>query len=159
MGSGGVDGTGSHCGALWDQMKQAGVKAYVFHPIRLWSLYKNGRRTHRKILVVDGALCFTGGVGSADDWLGNARNPKEYRDMQVAVAGPAAAQMQAIFSEDWTYTTGELLVGAQEMADATLAADADRASAAGVSAGGEARPDGPARTTDGRQIMVLCNVA
>lgn len=106
-----VDGTGSHCGALWDEMKQAGVKAYVFHPIRLWSLYKIGRRTHRKILVVDGALCFTGGVGIADDWLGNARNPKEYRDMQVAVAGPAAAQMQAIFSEDWTYTTGELLVG------------------------------------------------
>jgi cardiolipin synthase len=106
-----VDGTGSHVGALWDQMKQAGVKAYVFHPIRLWSIYKIGRRTHRKILVADGTVCFTGGVGIADDWLGNARNPKEYRDMQVEVAGPAVAQMQAIFSEDWTYTTGELLVG------------------------------------------------
>ena len=54
-------------------------------------------------------------------------------------------------------TIGELLVGEQEMADATQAAD--RASGAGVSAGGRAKPDGPARTSDGRQIMVLCNVA
>ncbi len=106
-----VDGEGSHVGALWDRMKQAGVKAYVFHPIRLWSIYKIGRRTHRKILVVDGLVCFTGGVGIAENWLGDARNTKEYRDMSVSVAGPAAAQMQAIFSEDWTYTTGELLVG------------------------------------------------
>ena len=56
-------------------------------------------------------------------------------------------------------TTGELLVGAQEMADATAAADAERASGAAVIAGDRAKPDGPARTSDGRQIMVLCNVA
>jgi multiphosphoryl transfer protein len=56
-------------------------------------------------------------------------------------------------------TMGELLVGAQEMADAAQAADADRASGAAVIAGHRAKPDGPARTSDGRQIMVLCNVA
>ncbi|HXO20093.1 MAG TPA: phospholipase D-like domain-containing protein [Thermoanaerobaculia bacterium] len=106
-----VDGTGSHLGPLFDRMKQAGVQLYVFHPIRLWSLYKIGRRTHRKILVVDGLVCFTGGLGISDPWLGDARNPKEWRDMQVEVHGPATAQMQAIFSEDWTYTTGEILAG------------------------------------------------
>jgi len=107
-----VDGTGSsHSWAILDRMKAAGVKAYVYHPIRLWSLYKIGRRSHRKILVVDGAVSFTGGFCIADDWLGDARNPKEWRDMMVRATGPVSAQMQAIFSENWTYTTGEILAG------------------------------------------------
>jgi cardiolipin synthase len=107
-----VDGTGSsHSWAILDRMKAAGVKAYVYHPIRLWSLYKIGRRSHRKILVVDGVISFTGGFCIADDWLGDARNPKEWRDMMVRATGPVSAQMQAIFSENWTYTTGEILAG------------------------------------------------
>lgn len=107
-----VDATGSSgAGALLDRMRKAGVKAYVFHPIRLWSLYKIGRRSHRKILVVDGAVSFTGGFCIADSWLGDARNPKEWRDMMVRATGPVSAQMQAIFGEDWTYTTGEILAG------------------------------------------------
>jgi cardiolipin synthase len=107
-----VDGTGSsRSGPLLDRMKQAGVKAYVFHPIRPWSLYKIGRRTHRKILVVDGTISFTGGFCIADDWLGDARNPKEWRDTMVRATGPVSAQMQAIFAEDWTYTSGEVLAG------------------------------------------------
>jgi cardiolipin synthase len=107
-----VDGTGSsHSWAILDRMKAAGVKAYVYHPIRLWSLYKIGRRSHRKILVVDGAVSFTGGFCIANDWLGDARNPKEWRDMMVRATGPVSAQMQAIFSENWTYTTGEILAG------------------------------------------------
>jgi cardiolipin synthase len=107
-----VDATGSsRTGPLLDRMKRAGVKCYVFHPIRLWSLYKIGRRTHRKILVVDGKVSFTGGFCIADDWLGDARNPKEWRDIMVRATGPVSAQMQAIFGEDWTYTTGEILSG------------------------------------------------
>ncbi|HEV7518330.1 MAG TPA: phospholipase D-like domain-containing protein, partial [Thermoanaerobaculia bacterium] len=71
-----VDATGSsRTGPLLDKMRQAGVKADVFHPIRLWSLYKIGRRSHRKILVVDGTISFTGGFCIANSWLGNARNP------------------------------------------------------------------------------------
>jgi cardiolipin synthase len=107
-----VDGTGSsHSGPILDRMRLAGAKVYVFHPIGLWSLYNIGWRTHRKILVVDGAASFTGGFCIADNWLGNARNPKEWRDMMVRVTGPVSAQMQAIFSQDWTYTTGEILAG------------------------------------------------
>jgi cardiolipin synthase len=107
-----VDGTGSsRTGPLLERMKKAGVKAYVFHPIRLWSLYKIGRRTHRKILVVDGTVSFTGGFCIANDWLGDARNPNEWRDMMVRATGPVSAQMQAIFAEDWTYTSGEVLAG------------------------------------------------
>jgi len=107
-----VDGTGSFwSGSLLDRLKQAGVKAYVFHPIRLWSLYKIGRRSHRKILVVDGKISFTGGFCIADHWLGDARNPDEWRDIMVRATGPVSAQMQAIFGENWTYTSGEILAG------------------------------------------------
>ncbi|MEA2695025.1 MAG: hypothetical protein QOJ16_4412 [Acidobacteriota bacterium] len=107
-----VDATGSsRTGPLLAKMRKAGVQADVFHPIRLWSIYKIGRRSHRKILVVDGTVSFTGGFCIADNWLGNARNPKEWRDMMVRATGPVSAQMQAIFAEDWTYTTGEILAG------------------------------------------------
>ena len=107
-----VDGTGSKfAGPILDRMRQAGVKAFKYHPIRPWSLYKIGHRTHRKILVVDGIVSFTGGFCIAEKWLGDARNPKEWRDMMVEATGPVSAQMQAIFSEDWTYTTGEILAG------------------------------------------------
>jgi cardiolipin synthase len=107
-----VDGTGSKfSGPLLDRMRKAGVKASMFRPIRLWTLHKIVRRTHRKILVVDGTVSFTGGFCIADSWLGDARNPEEWRDMMVRATGPVSAQMQAIFSEDWTFTTGEILAG------------------------------------------------
>jgi cardiolipin synthase len=107
-----VDGTGSKfSGPLLKRMRRAGVKAAMFRPIRLLTLHKIVRRTHRKILVVDGNISFTGGFCIADSWLGNARNPKEWRDMMVQATGPVSAQMQAIFSEDWTFTTGEILAG------------------------------------------------
>ena len=107
-----VDGTGSKfSGPLLERMRKAGVDARMYRPIRLWSLHKIARRTHRKILVVDGTISFTGGFCIADSWLGNADNPKEWRDMMVMATGPVSAQMQAIFSENWTYTTGEILAG------------------------------------------------
>ena len=107
-----VDGTGSKfSGPLLERMRKAGVKAAMYRPIRLWTLHKIARRTHRKMLVVDGEVSFTGGFCIADSWLGDARNPKEWRDMMVRATGPVSAQMQAIFSEDWTFTTGEILAG------------------------------------------------
>jgi cardiolipin synthase len=107
-----VDGTGSKfSGPLLARMRQAGVRTAVFRPIRLWTLYKIARRTHRKILVVDGTVSFAGGFCIAEQWLGDARNPQEWRDTMVQVTGPASAQMQSIFSEDWTFTTGEILAG------------------------------------------------
>jgi len=106
-----VDGTAGHPGKLAGQMKQAGIDLRIYDPVRPWNLLRIGRRTHRKILVVDGTVCFTGGLGIEARWLGNARNPNEWRDTQVRATGPVAAQMQAIFGENWTYTTGEILAG------------------------------------------------
>ena len=107
-----VDGTGSKFSTgMLSRMRDAGVQAYKYNPIRPWRLYKIDSRTHRKILVVDGTVSFTGGFCIEEKWLGNARNPKEWRDMMVRATGPVSAQMQAIFAEDWTYTTGEILAG------------------------------------------------
>ena len=106
-----IDDYGSKLGDLEEPLKQAGVKVRVYRPIRLFSIYKIGKRTHRKLLIVDGKIGYTGGLGIDERWLGDARNTKEWRDTQVRVDGPVVAQMQAIFSEDWTYTTGEILAG------------------------------------------------
>jgi cardiolipin synthase len=106
-----IDDWGSTLGDLQKPLEDAGVRWRKYRPVRLFSIYKVGKRTHRKILVVDGAIAFTGGVGISKEWLGDARNSKEWRDSQVRVSGPVVDQMQAIFAEDWTYTTGEILAG------------------------------------------------
>jgi cardiolipin synthase A/B len=106
-----VDAWGSKLKALDAELKAAGVQVHKYRPIRLFSIYKVGKRTHRKILVVDGRIAWTGGLGIDERWLGNGRSKNEWRDTQVRAVGPVAAQMQAIFSEDWTYTTGEILAG------------------------------------------------
>jgi len=106
-----VDAWGSSYKDLKKEFDTAGVKARKFRPIRPFAIHKIGRRTHRKILVVDGRIAYTGGLGIDERWLGDARNADEWRDTQVRVEGPVAAQMQSIFSEDWTFTTGEILAG------------------------------------------------
>ncbi len=106
-----IDAWGSKLGDLQDRIEKAGIRWRKYRPVRLFSFYKVGKRTHRKILVVDGKVAFTGGLGISKRWLGNARNSKEWRDTQVRVTGPVVDQMQAIFAEDWTYTTGEILAG------------------------------------------------
>ena len=106
-----IDAWGSKLGDLQDRLEKAGVRWRKYRPVRLFAFYKVGKRTHRKILVVDGKVAFTGGLGISKQWLGNARNSKEWRDTQVRVTGPVVDQMQAIFAEDWTYTTGEILAG------------------------------------------------
>ncbi|MGO1002737.1 phospholipase D-like domain-containing protein [Lysobacter sp. CA196] len=98
--------------ALLEQMQQAGVRIQRYRPIAWHSLDRINNRTHRKILVVDGATAFTGGVGVADQWLGHAQDPEHWRESHFKVEGPVAAQMQAAFSDNWIKTTGQVLNGA-----------------------------------------------
>ena len=109
-----LDDWGSHPGELEELMTQAGVKLKWYKPVRIYSIYKVGNRTHRKILTIDGHIGFTGGVGIDDRWMGDARNPKEWRDTMVQVEGPVVAQLQSIFTEDWVHTTGEVLHGEKQ---------------------------------------------
>ena len=92
-------------------MRRAGCRVEFFRPIRPWMLDVINRRTHRRILVVDGKVGFTGGVGIADEWDGNADAPDHWRDTMARIEGPAVAQMQSAFEDNWSEVTGDLLVG------------------------------------------------
>jgi cardiolipin synthase len=92
-------------------MKQAGVDFRKYRPLRWYNLGRVNNRTHRKLLVVDGRIGFTGGVGIADEWAGDAQDPKHWRDNQYRIEGPAAAQMQAAFADNWTKVSGSVLHG------------------------------------------------
>lgn len=94
-------------------MTDADVAFERFRPIRWYTLDRINYRTHRKLLIVDGTIGFTGGVGVGDKWLGDARNPEEWRDNHYRVEGPAVADMQAAFAENWIEATGEVLQGDQ----------------------------------------------
>ena len=97
--------------ALLDSMRTAGVELEKYHPPRWYTLSKLNNRTHRKLLVVDGKVGFTGGVGIADEWDGNAQDPDHWRDTHFRVEGPAVAQMQAAFIDNWLKVTGAVLDG------------------------------------------------
>ena len=92
-------------------MREAGCQVEFFRPIRPWMLDVINRRTHRRILVVDGKVGFTGGVGFADVWAGDADSPEHWRDTQVRIDGPVVAEMQSAFQDNWSEVTGQLLVG------------------------------------------------
>jgi cardiolipin synthase A/B len=106
-----VDSWGSNLGNLQGLLTAAGAKVYEYKPLRIYSIFRVGNRTHRRILTVDGRIGFTGGIGIDDRWKGDARNPNEWRDTMVRVEGPVVAELQHIFLEDWLHTTGEVLHG------------------------------------------------
>jgi cardiolipin synthase len=93
------------------EMKEAGVQIEKFHKPHWYNLARLNNRTHRKLLVVDGQVGFTGGVGIAPTWTGNAQDPDHWRDSHYLVRGPAVAQMQATFLDNWLKVTGKVLHG------------------------------------------------
>ena len=97
--------------ALTRTMTDAGVKVERYHPPHWSKLGRLNNRTHRKILVVDGRLGFTGGVGIGPEWTGDAQDPDHWRDSHYEVEGPVVAQMQAVFLDNWIKTSGEVLHG------------------------------------------------
>jgi cardiolipin synthase len=93
------------------EMREAGVRIEKYHPLAWYTLDKLNNRTHRKLLVVDGSVGFTGGVGIADEWSGHAQDPDHWRDTHYRIVGPAVAQMQAAFIDNWTKVSGTILHG------------------------------------------------
>jgi cardiolipin synthase len=96
---------------LLTQMTRAGIEVERYHPLRWYRLGTLNNRTHRKVLIVDGKVGFTGGVGIADQWTGHAQDPDHWRDMHFLVEGPVVAQFQAAFLDNWIKTTGRVLTG------------------------------------------------
>ena len=98
--------------SLLQSMKDAGVEIHQYRPLKWYNLGRLNNRTHRKLLVVDGRIGFTGGVGIADLWEGEAQDPDHWRDLHFRVEGPVVAQFQSAFNDNWIKTTGVVLNGA-----------------------------------------------
>ncbi len=92
---------------LVDEMRGAGAQVKYFNPIRWWNLDRMNHRTHRKIMVVDRLFAYTGGVGIADVWQGDARSPEEWHDLHYRLTGPVARQIHDAFRHVWTEVLGE----------------------------------------------------
>ncbi len=97
--------------AYIEQLQAAGVEVTRYNKPHWHGLDRVNNRTHRKLLVVDGRIGFTGGVGIADQWRGDADNPEQWRDTHFRVEGPVVAQLQAAFLDNWVQATGNVPYG------------------------------------------------
>ena len=111
--------------SLLQQMKDAGVDVHQYRPLKWYNLGRLNNRTHRKLLIIDGKVGFTGGVGIADLWMGHAQDPDHWRDLHFRIEGPVVAQMQAAFNDNWIKTTGVVLNGEDYFPPLERAGDMD----------------------------------
>ncbi len=95
-------------------LQRAGCKFAYYHPLLSWRVDRTNRRSHRRVLVIDGKVGFTGAIGFAESWSGHAQDPKHWRDVEARVEGPLVAEMQNAFEEHWIKTYGETLSGADQ---------------------------------------------
>ena len=93
-------------------MQKAGCKFAYYHPTHSWRLDRTNRRSHRRVLVVDGKIGFTGSAAFSDRWAGHAQDPDHWRDMHARLEGPIVAQLQSAFQGHWIKTYREALTGA-----------------------------------------------
>ena len=108
------------------QMRAAGAQVQEYHAFHIYDLdtwRQLDHRTQRKLLIVDGKSGFTGGVGIADDWRGNADTAQHWRDNHYRIEGPVVAQLQAAFCDNWMQTTGRVLQGDDYFPRLTAAGD------------------------------------
>jgi cardiolipin synthase len=97
--------------SMLEDMQKCGVRIERYRPLHWYNLGRLNNRTHRKLLIVDGRVGFTGGVGIGDPWLGHAQDPDHWHDLHFRVEGPVVSQMQAAFNDNWIKTTGHVLNG------------------------------------------------
>ncbi|HKQ39270.1 MAG TPA: phospholipase D-like domain-containing protein, partial [Verrucomicrobiae bacterium] len=95
-------------------MKKAGCKFAYYHPTHSLRADRSNRRTHRRVLVVDGKLGFTGGAAFEKRWLGHAQDKDHWRDGQIRIEGPVVAKLTAAFQEHWIKAFDEVLTGASQ---------------------------------------------
>ena len=106
-----AQGTGKMGSENLAMLQSAGVKVVKYHSIIWLDPRRYNNRSHRKLLIVDGKTGFIGGVGIADEWLGNGDSPEHWRDNHYQVTGPVVAQLQAAFMDNWLKTEGTVLHG------------------------------------------------
>jgi cardiolipin synthase len=94
-----------------ERLEQAGCQVAFYRPVSSLFRGRFNDRNHRRILIVDGTVGFTGGAGVSDKWTGNGRQPGHWRDTTIEIRGPAVRYLQAAFVQNWTETTGAVLAG------------------------------------------------
>jgi len=104
-------------------MREAGCKFAYYHPTLSLRIDRTNRRSHRRVLVVDGKIAFTGSAGFSKNWGGHAEDKYHWRDTQVRIEGPLVAKLQWAFEEHWVKTFGETLSGAGHFPPLTDAGD------------------------------------
>ena len=87
--------------SVLEQMRSTGAEIEWFRPVARWRFWQADNRTHRKVLVVDHKVGFTGGVGIAAEWDGDARNPDEWRDTHFRLTGPVLDGLRGAFLSNW----------------------------------------------------------
>lgn len=97
-----------------DGLREAGVDLHRFRPVDDLSMWRNTHRTHRRVLVVDDRLGFTGGVGIADEWDGGGQQPHGWRETHLQIEGPAVNGLRAAFLENWAETPSRLFESGRE---------------------------------------------
>jgi cardiolipin synthase len=108
------EGTAPMPHELVKQMRAAGCHVALFRRMRWFDWMKYNHRSHRRLLIVDGTVGFTGGVGIADEWSGHAESPAHWRDTHVRLTGPVVASLQGAFTDNWNQCTEELLLDARD---------------------------------------------
>jgi cardiolipin synthase len=98
-----VDAIGSRwlARALVAELRDGGVDFEYFRPPSNLRFWEQENRTHRKVLVIDNRVGFAGGVNTSEEWMGDARNPDEWRDTHLRLRGPAVDGLIAAFATDW----------------------------------------------------------
>lgn len=102
---------------LVDLMQESGVEVVWFRPLSRWKIWKMDNRTHRKILICDEVIAFTGGVGIAEEWTGNARNKSEWRETHFRIEGPAVEGIKAAFTENWIEAGNKLNINKETVSE------------------------------------------
>ena len=96
---------------ILNTLQSGGCQVAWYNPARLGTVGRYNHRTHRKSLIIDGRVAFTGGAGIADHWSGHAQDPNHWRDIEICIEGPGAVPLQTGFAQNWLNTTGELVSG------------------------------------------------
>jgi cardiolipin synthase A/B len=92
-------------------LTESGCHFARYHSLNPFALKRLNHRNHRRVLVVDGRIGFTGGTGIGEKWTGDGRRPEHWRQTDVRVEGPIVRFLQAAFAENWRDATGVLLSG------------------------------------------------
>ena len=131
------------------RLRDAGVQLKIFNRIRPWNFWKWNHRTHRKTLVIDGKVAFIGGICIADEWDGNAESHGVWRDTEFKVEGPAVAEIQSIFMDNWIRMSSQVLQGPDYFPTLT--------NVGGISA--QAFKSGPKDGAENARLMYLYSIA